>query len=63
MKLFKSCVTPTALGLLAPMAATTNEVTVKLRTYSGYFTCWWRRAGWRYSHDGSFSETTTAFFS
>ena len=66
MKLFKSLlVAPATLGLLAPMAATANEVTVNdfnpsiestlLAGGEGLVT-----GG---SYDGSFSETTTASFS
>jgi len=66
MKLFKSLlVAPAALGLLAPMSATANEVTIsdfKPATESTLL------AGGEglvdsHSHDGSFSETTTASFS
>ena len=66
MKLFKSLlVAPAALGLLAPMAATANEVTVNdfnpsientlLAGGEGLVT--------GSSYDGSFSETTSASFS
>jgi len=65
MKLFKSLlVAPATLGLLAPMAATANEVTVNdfnpsiestlLAGGEGLIT--------GSSYDGSFSETTTASF-
>jgi len=68
MKLFKSLlVAPAALGLLAPMAATANEVTVNdfnpsientlLAGGEGLVT------GSNSSYDGSFSETTAASFS
>ena len=66
MKLFKSLlVAPATLGLLAPMAATANEVTVNdfnpiieetlLAGGEGLVDS--------HSHDGSFSETTSAAFS
>ena len=66
MKLFKSLlVAPAALGLLAPMAATANEVTVN--DFNPVIESTLIAGGEGlvddYSHDGSFSETTTASFS
>ena len=66
MKLFKSLlVAPAALGLLAPMSATANEITINdfnpvieetlLAGGEGLVN--------DHSHDGSFSETTSASFS
>ena len=66
MKLFKSLlVAPAALGLLAPMAATANEVTVN--DFNPVIESTLIAGGEGlvddHSHDGSFSETTTASFS
>ena len=66
MKLFKSLlVAPAALGLLAPMAATANEVTVN--DFNPVIENTLLAGGEGlvddHSHDGSFSETTTASFS
>ena len=66
MKLFKSLlVAPAALGLLAPMAATANEVTVK--DFNPVIESTLLAGGEGlvddHSHDGGFSETTTASFS
>ena len=66
MKLFKSLlVAPATLGLLAPMAATANEVTVNDFTPSIERTLLAGGEGLvdSPSHDGGFSETTTASFS
>ena len=66
MKLFKSLlVAPATLGLLAPMAATANEVTVNDFTPSIERTLLAGGEGLvdSQSHDGGFSETTTASFS
>ena len=66
MKLFKSLlVAPATLGLLAPMAATANEVTVNDFTPSIERTLLAGGEGLvgSDSHDGGFSETTTASFS
>ena len=66
MKLFKSLlVAPATLGLLAPMAATANEVTVNDFTPSIEKTLLAGGEGLvdSDSYDGSFSETTTASFS
>ena len=66
MKLFKSLlVAPATLGLLAPMAATANEVTVNDFKPSIETTLLAGGEGLidNHSHDGSFSETTTASFS
>ena len=65
MKLFKSLlVAPATLGLLAPMAATANEVTINDFNPSIESTLLAGGEGqlW-YSYDGGFSETTTASFS
>ena len=65
MKLFKSLlVAPATLGLLAPMAATANEVTVKDFNPSIESTLLAGGEGLvtGSSYDGSFSETTTASF-
>ena len=66
MKLFKSLlVAPAALGLLAPMAATANEVTVN--DFNPVIENTLLAGGEGlvddHSHDGGFSETTTASFS
>ena len=66
MKLFKSLlVAPATLGLLAPMAATANEVTVN--DFNPVIESTLIAGGEGlvddHSHDGSFSETTTASFS
>ena len=66
MKLFKSLlVAPATLGLLAPMAATANEVTVKDFNPSIESTLLAGGEGLvtGSSYDGSFSETTSASFS
>jgi len=66
MKLFKSLlVAPAALGLLAPMSATANEVTVNDFNPANESTLLAGGEGLvdGHSHDGSFSETTTASFS
>ena len=66
MKLFKSLlVAPATLGLLAPMAATANEVTVNDFTPSIERTLLAGGEGLvdSDSYDGGFSETTTASFS
>ena len=66
MKLFKSLlVAPATLGLLAPMAATANEVTVKDFNPSIESTLLAGGEGLvtGSSYDGSFSETTAASFS
>ncbi len=70
MKLFKSLlVAPATLGLLAPLSATANEITINdfnpvveetlLAGGEGLF----EGSSDNHSHDGSFSETTTASFS
>ncbi len=66
MKLFKSLlVAPAALGLLAPMAATANEVTVN--DFNPVIENTLLAGGEGlvddHSHDGGFSQTTTASFS
>jgi hypothetical protein len=66
MKLFKSLlVAPATLGLLAPMAATANEVTVNDFNPSIENTLLAGGEGLvdSHSHDGGFSETTSASFS
>jgi len=66
MKLFKSLlVAPATLGLIAPMAATANEVTVNDFTPSIERTLLAGGEGLvgSDSYDGGFSETTTASFS
>ena len=66
MKLFKSLlVAPATLGLLAPLAATANEITVNDFNPVVEETLLAGGEGLvdDHSHDGSFSETTTASFS
>ena len=68
MKLFKSLlVAPAALGLLAPMSATANEVTINDFNPAIESTSTLLAGGEGLvddnSYDGSFSETTTASFS
>ncbi len=66
MKLFKSLlVAPATLGLLAPMAATANEVTVNDFNPAIEETLLAGGEGLvdGHSHDGGFSETTAASFS
>ena len=66
MKLFKSLlVAPATLGLLAPMSATANEVTVNDFNPAIENTLLAGGEGLvdDHSHDGGFSETTTASFS
>ena len=66
MKLFKSLlVAPAALGLLAPMSATANEITVNDFNPAVEETLLAGGEGLvdNHSHDGGFSETTTASFS
>ena len=66
MKLFKSLlVAPATLGLLAPLAATANEITVNDFSPAVEETLLAGGEGLvdDHSHDGSFSETTTASFS
>jgi len=64
MKLFKSLlVAPATLGLLAPMAATANEVTVNDFNPAIENTLLAGGEGLVDSYDGGFSETTTASFS
>ncbi len=66
MKLFKSLlVAPAALGLLAPMSATANEVTINDFNPAVEETLLAGGEGLvdNHSHDGGFSETTTASFS
>ena len=66
MKLFKSLlVAPATLGLLAPMSATANEITIN--DFNPVIEQTLLAGGEGlvedHSHDGSFSETTTASFS
>ena len=66
MKLFKSLlVAPATLGLLAPMSATANEITVNDFNPAIESTLLAGGEGLvdNHSHDGGFSETTTASFS
>ncbi len=66
MKLFKSLlVAPAALGLLAPMSATANEVTINDFNPAVEETLLAGGEGLvdNHSHDGGFSQTTTASFS
>ena len=66
MKLFKSLlVAPATLGLLAPMSATANEVTVDDFNPAIESTLLAGGEGLvdSHDHDGGFSETTTASFS
>ena len=66
MKLFKSLlVAPAALGLLAPMSATANEITINDFNPAVEETLLAGGEGLvdDHSHDGGFSETTTASFS
>jgi len=66
MKLFKSLlVAPAALGLFAPMSATANEITINDFNPVVEETLLAGGEGLvdDHSHDGSFSETTTASFS
>ena len=66
MKLFKSLlVAPAALGLLAPMSATANEITINDFNPGVEETLLAGGEGLvdRHSHDGGFSSTTTASFS
>ena len=66
MKLFKSLlVAPATLGLLAPMSATANEITINDFNPVVEETLLAGGEGLvdDHSHDGSFSETTTASFS
>ena len=66
MKLFKSLlVAPAALGLLAPLAATANEITINDFNSAVEETLLAGGEGLvdDHSHDGGFSETTTASFS
>ena len=66
MKLFKSLlVAPATLGLLAPLAATANEITINDFSLAVEETLLAGGEGLvdDHSHDGGFSETTTASFS
>ena len=66
MKLFKSLlVAPATLGLLAPLAATANEITINDFSPAVEETLLAGGEGLvdDHSHDGGFSETTTASFS
>ena len=66
MKLFKSLlVAPAALGLLAPVSATANEVTISDFTpaIEGTLLAGGEGLVDSQSYDGSFSETTSAAFS
>ena len=64
MKLFKSLlVAPATLGLLAPMSATANEITVNDFEPVNENTLLAGGEGLVDSHDGGFSSTTTASFS
>ena len=66
MKLFKSLlVAPATLGLLAPLAATANEITINDFSLAVEETLVAGGEGLvdDHSHDGGFSETTTASFS
>jgi len=66
MKLFKSLlVAPATLGLLAPLAATANEITINDFSPVVEETLLAGGEGLvdDHSHDGGFSETTTASFS
>ena len=66
MKLFKSLlVAPATLGLLAPLAATANEITINDFNLEVEETLLAGGEGLvdDHSHDGGFSETTTASFS
>ena len=64
MKLFKSLlVAPATLGLLAPLAATANEITVNDFNPVVETTLLAGGEGLVDDHDGGFSETTTASFS
>ena len=64
MKLFKSLlVAPATLGLLAPLAATANEITVNDFNPVVEETLLAGGEGLVDDHDGGFSETTTASFS
>ena len=66
MKLFKSLlVAPATLGLLAPLAATANQITINDFSPEVEETLLVGGEGLvdDHSHDGGFSETTTASFS
>jgi len=66
MKLFKSLlVAPAALGLLAPMSATANEITINDFNTAVEETLIAGGEGLvdKHTHDGGFSATTTATFS
>ena len=66
MKLFKSLlVAPATLGLLAPMTATANEITINdfNPVVEETFLAGGEGLVESHSHDGGFSETTTASFS
>ena len=66
MKLFKSLlVAPATLGLLAPLAATANEITINdfNPAVEETFLAGGEGLVDDHSHDGGFSETTTASFS
>ena len=67
MKLFKACVAPATLGLLAPVAATANEVTINDFNPAEEIAVTNSRvdgleARFNNVEAGSFSETTTASF-
>jgi len=66
MKLFKSLlIAPATLGLLAPMSAMANEITINdfNPVVEETFLAGGEGLVDEHSHDGSFSETTTASFS
>ena len=68
MKLFKSLlVAPATLGLLAPMSATANEIEITINDFNPVIEETLLAGGEGlvddHSHDGGFSETTTASFS